>query len=165
MCFPDGKKFNLEGSNGLQYCWHDLMKLLFSSKLRGLNNDIVFFLRFYWAGSFRKWKTANNYFTTLESFRPPFAYGFHGENFHFMQDGENVLTARNWHEWFRALDITILPWAGKYSNLNPLQNLWGVLARSVYKNEKQCYKVEELKDAIVECWNNLGQSLLDRSLS
>lgn len=82
-----------------------------------------------------------------------------------MQDGGNILIARNWHELFRTLDITVLPWAGKSLNLNPLQNLWGVSARSVHRNGNQYSTVEELKDAIVEWWNNLGQSFLDRSLS
>lgn len=92
----------------------------------------------------------------------PFAYVLYGESFYFMRDGASIHTARIFHEWFRALDVTVLPWAAKSPDLNPMENVCGVLARSVCRDGKQYSTVEELKDALVECWNNIGQSFLDR---
>lgn len=110
-------------------------------------------------------QNAEDYLNTLETYMLPYAYAFHGETFKFMQDGASIHTARICNEWFHALNIDVIPWAAKSPDLNPIENIWGIMARSVYHNGKQYSTVEELKNAVLECWHNLDSDLLKRLVS
>ena len=48
-------------------------------------------------------------------------------------------------------------WPPYSPDLNPLENVWGILARRVYANGTQYDSLAELKQAIVRCWNSFNQ--------
>uniref|UniRef100_A0A8R1E899 Uncharacterized protein n=1 Tax=Caenorhabditis japonica TaxID=281687 RepID=A0A8R1E899_CAEJA len=45
--------------------------------------------------------------------------------------------------------------------LNPIENVWALLARAVYRHGKQFQTVGELKDAVTEEWDKLQSSYLE----
>ncbi|DAZ93197.1 TPA: hypothetical protein N0F65_011738 [Lagenidium giganteum] len=49
--------------------------------------------------------------------------------------------------------------------MNPIENAWGVLARAVYKNGKQCETIEELQRAIVREWAAISASFFENLVS
>ena len=53
------------------------------------------------------------------------------------------------------MEIPILPWVSKSSDLNPIENLWSDISRLVYKNGKQYWSKKDLKDVISEAWDNI----------
>uniref|UniRef100_A0A8R1IAX8 Tc1-like transposase DDE domain-containing protein n=1 Tax=Caenorhabditis japonica TaxID=281687 RepID=A0A8R1IAX8_CAEJA len=46
-------------------------------------------------------------------------------------------------------------------DLNPIENVWGLLARAVYRHGKQFQTVGELEDAVTEEWDKLQSSYLE----
>ena len=56
--------------------------------------------------------------------------------------------------------MDILPWPARSPDLNPIENLWGILDRSAYKDNRQFGSKEELKQAINGAWNDVSISTL-----
>ena len=50
-------------------------------------------------------------------------------------------------------------------DLNPIENVWGWMARDVYGNGKQFATVNELRDAIFRSWNNIPPTLMETIIS
>jgi hypothetical protein len=46
----------------------------------------------------------------------------------------------------------VIPWPSLSPDLNPIENLWGLLARKVYANGRQFHTIAELKTAITQSW-------------
>ena len=61
-------------------------------------------------------------------------------------------------KWFKSKNIDLIEWPALSPDLNPIENLWGILARRVYANGKQFKTKEELKTAIVRSWKEIDQS-------
>ena len=58
--------------------------------------------------------------------------------------------------------MDVLPWPAGSPDLNIIENLWGVLARSVYKDNKQFGSKEELKKAMHRAWNDISISTIHK---
>uniref|UniRef100_A0A8R1IJT2 Uncharacterized protein n=1 Tax=Caenorhabditis japonica TaxID=281687 RepID=A0A8R1IJT2_CAEJA len=63
-----------------------------------------------------------------------------------------------WIQYF-AVEQKNHPFAMLYLNL--IENVWGVLARAVYRHGKQFQTVGTLKDAVTEEWDKLQSSYLE----
>ena len=55
-----------------------------------------------------------------------------------------------------------MPWPSRSPDLNPIENVWGILVRDVYADNRQYQTVEELKTAIMGAWNRLPQETVNR---
>ncbi|CAK9801712.1 Transposable element Tc3 transposase [Anthophora plagiata] len=55
-----------------------------------------------------------------------------------------------------------MPWPSKSPDLNPIENLWGILARKVYTNGKQYSNTMELKNGIKEAWSQIESETLHK---
>ena len=53
-----------------------------------------------------------------------------------------------------------MDWAAKSPDLNPIENLWGVLASRVYRDMRQFTTLHDLKARIVDEWCNLETPFL-----
>ena len=47
-------------------------------------------------------------------------------------------------------------------DLNPIENLWGIIVRAVYKNFRQFDNTSDLKEAIETAWDNMYVSVLKK---
>jgi len=64
-------------------------------------------------------------------------------------------------------------WPAKSPDLNPIENLWGILAYKVYEHGRQFETVHELKEFVLKAWKeikpetlrNLVSSMKDRCIS
>lgn len=63
-------------------------------------------------------------------------------------------------EWFQQQSITVVDWPSRSPDLNPIENVWGIMVRRIYAENRQYQNVNELKQAILEAWNALSQELL-----
>ena len=58
--------------------------------------------------------------------------------------------------------VSVLNWPARSPDLHPIENLWGLLVRSVTKDFRQSDSLEELKEAIETAWDNIDASLLKK---
>ncbi len=64
------------------------------------------------------------------------------------------------HDYFSNHNISLLPRSANSADLNPIENLWGILVRDVYKDNRQYNSVQELMEEINRCWNNIDQKVV-----
>lgn len=55
-----------------------------------------------------------------------------------------------------------MEWPAKSPDLNIIENVWGILARDVYKNARQFDTVQQLREAIEVAWRRLTVAQLER---
>ena len=55
----------------------------------------------------------------------------------FQQDNTAIHSSKLMKDWFKTKNIEVLNWPTKSPGLNPIENLWGILSRRVYKNKHQ----------------------------
>ena len=48
-----------------------------------------------------------------------------------------------------------MAWPSRSPDLNPIENIWADLARRVYENGRQFNSINDLKNAIDECWSSI----------
>jgi len=52
--------------------------------------------------------------------------------------------------------LTVLDWPAKSPDLNPIENLWGIIVRHVYANGRQYGNATDLKRETSICWSDIG---------
>ena len=71
-----------------------------------------------------------------------------------------MICSGDWKQWLNKHLVWHDHWPAKSPDLNPIENLWGILAREVYKDGVQFQDKESLKAAIVKAWTNIDQQLI-----
>ena len=56
-------------------------------------------------------------------------------------------------------------WPAKSSDINPIENICGVLTRAVHSNGKKFLNNEDLKQAIISEWDNISMDYINRCIS
>jgi len=155
VIYSDKKQFNLDGPDRLHYYWHNLQKeeKIYSTCQKGGASVMVWgafcahnknALRFIE-------KTMNSllYLQVLEAALLPFIADKLPCTAVFQHDNASVHTSRISMAWFREQHITLLEWPPLLPDLNPIENIWGILARKVYNNgQKQFDNLADLRAAI-----------------
>lgn len=77
----------------------------------------------------------------------------------FQQDNASVHSSKVTKNWFLSNQINVLGWPACSPDLNPIENLWGILVRRVYANNKQYATVQALKSAIIDAWESIEQTI------
>ena len=78
----------------------------------------------------------------------------------FQQDNVTMHTSKLMKDWFKTKYLEVLDWPTKSPDLNPIENLWEILSRSVYKNKCQFEDRETLKSCIKQYWNEIPSETL-----
>jgi len=81
------------------------------------------------------------------------------EILYIQQDNAPIHTARIIKLWFETNSISILDWRARFPDLNIIKNVWGLLAKEVYKDVKQYSSVHELKKSILDAWALISQDV------
>lgn len=170
IIFSDEKKFNLDGPDGFRNYWHDLRKepIIFSKRHSGTGTVMI------WGAFSSKGKselafispnsTALHYQRMLTTTLLPCWNRIGGPGTTLMEDNAPIHKARSTKAWFQGQNIPVLAWAPYSPDLNPIENVWGLLARKVYANGRQFQTPDDLKRQIQISWNEIGQQYLDTLL-
>lgn len=166
IIWSDEKKFNLDGPDGWSYYWHDLRKeeRIFSRRIQGGGSVMIW-------GAFcgtRKLEikiidnkmNADKYISLLSQNLKPL-YNLSDRDLIFQQDNAPCHSANKTHDWLETNGISTMNWPARSPDLNPIENLWGILARKVYANGKQFKDEDELIGAILKSWNEITQEELE----
>lgn len=85
----------------------------------------------------------------------PYMEQFSSVYFMFMQDSASFHTAKDTKKFLKSKNIRLMKWLSRSPDLNPMENVWGMMVREVYAEHKQYNNVSELKEAILKAWNNI----------
>ena len=107
-------------------------------------------------------QNANHYINTLGRGLLPFVADTFGAEhpWVFQHDGAAIHTAIATRKWLTERQIRTLPWPAKSPDLNIIENVWGFMARTVYKRRKQYSTVDELKQAIRDARDEINSDYI-----
>ncbi len=90
----------------------------------------------------------------LEHFMLPSADKFYGDaDFIFQQDLAPAHTAKGTKSWFNDHGVTVLDWPANSPDLNPIENLWGIVKRKM--RDTRPNNADELKATVKETWASI----------
>lgn len=166
VIWSDEKKFNLDGPDGFAYYWHDLRKDYkdFSKRHTGGGSLMIWgCFNFYGksslaiiSGKLNQWQ----YQQHLTNHLLPFLNDFGGDKPVFQQDNCRCHITHSALQWLRERKIPVMSWPPYSPDLNPIENIWGILARRVYAGGKQFNTIAELQAAVIHCWEGIEENLL-----
>jgi transposase len=171
VVWSDEKKFNLDGPDGFSYYWHDLRKeeQIFSTRVQG-GGSIMIWASFGWGGKssicfIDGRMNSNGYQKVLKHHLIDIGENIGGSDWVFQQDNAPVHRSKVNISWFKSQKVNVLPWPSLSADLNPIENLWGMLARKVYNEGKQFSTKEQLKTAILNSWEEISLEHLQKLVS
>ncbi len=95
----------------------------------------------------------------LEHFMLPSADKLYGDaDFIFQQDLAPAHTAKGTKSWFNDHGVTVLDWPANSPDLNPIENLWGIVKRKM--RDTRPNNSDDLKAAIKATWASQGKQKL-----
>lgn len=171
VIFSDEKRFCLDGPDGFNYYWRDLRndKSIVMSRRQGGGGIMV------WGGfsSFGVTKLAmmkgkqksEDYIGHLESCLLPYAEERMPLRWIFQQDNAPIHTSGTTKAWLQSNFINVMDWPAQSPDLNPIENIWGWMARKVYANRKQYRSLEEIEVAVKQAWRDIEKDFIDNLLS
>uniref|UniRef100_A0A1I7WCR6 DDE_3 domain-containing protein n=1 Tax=Heterorhabditis bacteriophora TaxID=37862 RepID=A0A1I7WCR6_HETBA len=85
---------------------------------------------------------------------------FPQKNFIFKQDNAAIHVSCSAKDWFRRRNIVLMDWPSRSPDLVPMKNLWRILARQVYVQNRQLSSIEDLKKTASEEWSKIDPAIL-----
>jgi len=82
---------------------------------------------------------------------------FEGNKWIFQQDNAPCHKAKVIMDWLSKQNVDVLSWPPYSPDLNPIENLWGLLVRKVYNGGVQYSGKNDLKNAILKAWNEVTE--------
>ncbi|KAE8985007.1 hypothetical protein PR002_g22767 [Phytophthora rubi] len=170
IIFSDEKKFNLDGPDGYKHYWRDIRRppRRYLSRQNGGGSLMV------WGAFGVKGKSelvvlegrqkSSDYIYTISEKMLPFAHAKYGTDNVFMQDNASIHASYETMDFFKEEGVTVLDWPARSPDLNPIENVWAILARKVYGNGKQYVSVAELTVAVQDAWKSVTMQGLHKLL-
>lgn len=168
VIFSDEKKFNLDGPDGLKYYWHDLRRKHSVTMSRNFGGGtIMVWAAFSYFGKtpicFISTKMNSAYYITLlEEVLIEYGETMPHQDWIFQQDNAAVHSSKVTKQWFQEKNIAVMSWPARSPDMNPMENLWGILSREVYGNCKQYNNITELKTAIKNAWSRISDETVQK---
>ncbi len=101
--------------------------------------------------------TVNIFQDILEHFMLPSADKLYGDDdFIFQQDLAPAHSAKGTKSWFNDHVVTVLDWPANSSDLNSIENLWGIVKRKM--RDTRPNNADDLKAGIKAAWASLHLS-------
>lgn len=102
------------------------------------------------------------YIQTLNNNLLPYLRKYRSVKYVFQQDNASIHSSHETKSWMKSKKIKVMDWPACSPDQNPIENIWGILARRVYADNKQYRDIPELKCAILESWSTLEEKIRKR---
>ena len=165
VVFSDEKKFNLDGPDRNKSYWHRIGTKKETSVSRNFGGGTVM----VW-GAFSSYGTtpiswitpkmnSSDYIELLDNVLLNYAEDMDEDSWIFQQDNASIHNSKATKAFFRERNIKVMDWPARSPDLNPIENIWGLITQKVYENG-HFKSVKDLRDKIREVWSNLPLSYL-----
>lgn len=166
IVFSDEKKWNLDGPDGSRGYYHDIRQEPLTCTKRNFGGgNVMTWAAFSAEGCLEiqivssRMKSAD-YIEVLEKALIPFLNGQDTEEWIFQQDNARIHVSRETKRWFTAKGVQVMEWPACSPDLNPIENLWGILSQRVYANNRQFNSILELIRAIKAEWCRIEPGII-----
>ncbi|KAL3656640.1 hypothetical protein V7S43_019105 [Phytophthora oleae] len=105
-------------------------------------------------------QNSGHYIYTVSEHLLPFDYKNYGTDLVFMQDNASIHASYETTSFFEDIGMQLLDWPARSPDLNPIENVWAILARKVYSHDKQYNFIPDLTAAIMEVWESVTMAEL-----
>ena len=75
----------------------------------------------------------------------------------FMQDNASIHRSSLTKNWLKDNNIECIDWPANSPDLNPIENVWGILTRAVFANGRQFKNKLDLKKEIMKQWGLISK--------
>jgi transposase len=107
---------------------------------------------------------SEDYIQILAEHLEPFVRHLQRQHLTFQHDNASIHASRKTRQWLSDNNIISLDWPACSPDLNPIENIWGHLVRTIYAGNKQYQTVNQLRIAILDAWNRLGLRTLQNHI-
>lgn len=177
VIFSDEKKWNLRGNDGKIFAWQEEGKELEIATNRSDRRSIMVWGAIDANGPLLLVKmtgpiSAKSYVEMLEKLLFGEAKGDLPADFIFQQDNAPPHVAVHTKEYLKGAEIPTLEWPPMSPDLSPIENIWSIVQRKVYKEGKTYASTEDLWNAVQDAFfaitpeevKNLYQSMPNRMI-
>ena len=95
----------------------------------------------------------------------PFWLDHEISNYYFQQDNCSIHKSISTKNWFQENAIDVMDWPASSPDLNPKENLFGIISRRVYQDWKHFGSVQELKSAILKVQEAISLQILEELIN
>ncbi|CAJ0584063.1 unnamed protein product, partial [Mesorhabditis spiculigera] len=168
IIWTDEKKFNLDGPDGLTRYWRDATQPPLIHRTRNFGGgSLMIWCGFSFDGPTSLARctckmNSSDYLDILEQHLLPFIRANPNVNYTLMQDNASIHKSKKTMEWLKQRNINTLPWPACSPDMNPIENVWGILVREVYGNGQQYANVADLEIAVRRAWLNVPQATFEK---
>jgi transposase len=100
------------------------------------------------------------YQTILQASLVPYLTKNNKKKLVFQQDNAPIHRSKSTEGWFNTKKIAVMKWPALSPDLNPMENVWGIMVHRMYSNNKRYASVDDLKTAILATWEGVDQTLI-----
>lgn len=179
LVISDEKKWNFDGPDGWACYWRDTrVEKRIHVKRHSGGGSVMSWTAFGYHGKcpivfIRGNMNAVSYVQLLEEYCLPHIQQCAEHPVLYQQDNAPIHTAHVTRDWLDAHFAWHPNWPPYSPDLNPMENMWAIIARQVYPEGKQYEGVDALKQAITAAWaevteairHNLIDSMPDRMVA
>ena len=110
-------------------------------------------------------QTSKRYVRVIKKHLLPIYKIEENENIWFQQDNAPIHKSNYTMEALQNLPFDLLNWPPYSPDLNPIENIWSILVYKIYTKKKFYRNTDELKESILEAWEEIDlqtlQNLVD----
>lgn len=165
VVFSDEKRFNLDGPDGFNYYWHDIRKpeTVLSRRQNGGGGIMVWgAFSAFGVSKLALLKGRQNtqcYLKVMDEYLLHYTDDKLPVTWIYQQDNAPIHVSQAARSWFSSQGIRLMDWPSRSPDLNPIENVWGWLARAVYAENRQFLTVSDLTKCVMEQWDKMPGNL------